>query len=197
MRDVVEVAVFGHICRRVRPIPRVVRAVIGVEHIVARVLQIFRRAFALLHIAPDFLVFLARNCALAQSLRLAENGIAQRNGVILTARRLDGFHRFDGEAVAVLERAAVFVGALIGIGEGELIEQIPLVYGMYLHAVHARLFAQLCRLRKGAHHLSDLLFRDGAALHVLCPARGQGRGRRADIGYVDDGSHERAERLVL
>ena len=68
---------------------------------------------------------------------------------------------------------------------------------MYLHAVHARFFAQLCRLRKGAHHLFDLLFRDGAALHVLRPARGQGGGRRADIGYVDDGSHERAEHSVF
>ena len=67
---VFEVAVLRHIYRRMRPVPCVVRAVVGVEHIIACVLEHLCRNLALFHIAPDFDILFAGKCALTETFRL-------------------------------------------------------------------------------------------------------------------------------
>ena len=72
-----QVAVFGHIDRRMRPVPGIIGAVVAVEHIVSRILQVFCRELGLLHIAPGFLEFLARQCAAPEPLGLGHHAVAQ------------------------------------------------------------------------------------------------------------------------
>ena len=196
MSDVVEIAVERHICGRMRPIPRVVRAVVGVEHIVSRVLQILCRFFALFHISADFDVFFSRNCAHAEIFGLADDGIAQRNGIILSAARLDLSDDLDGETVPVLETAAVFVLSAVGVFESELIEQIAFVHRMDLHAVHSRFLAQPRRLAESVYHLSDLVHGHRAAHNVLRPPRRELAGRSAQIFGVDYRLGDLAQSLV-
>ena len=65
---VLQVAVFGHIYRRVRPIPCVVSAVVAIQAVITCVLQIFCRFFGFRHISADFGIFFSRQRALAESL---------------------------------------------------------------------------------------------------------------------------------
>ena len=151
MLGIRKIAVFGHIYRRVRPIPCVICAVIAVQAIVAGILQVFRGTLGFLHIAADLGIFLAGERALTEALCFGNDTVPQRNREILAARlfyRADYLHR---EAVAVFERAAVFVRALVDIFKRELIEQIALVHGMNLNAVHARLLQKRGTFCKGFH----------------------------------------------
>ena len=185
--DVLQVAVLGHISRRVRPVPRIVGAVVAVEHVVARVLQILRGAFALLHVAADFGVFLARQRPLAEALRLGEDGIAQRDGEVLAAGLLDGLDDLHGEAVPVLKAAAVLVRAEVGVLHRELVEKVPLMHGVDLNAVHVRVFQKLRRLCKGVDHLLNLFLGERAGDAALVPAVGGGARTRGEVGDVEDG----------
>ena len=197
MRHVVQIAVFGHICRRVRPIPGVISAVVRVEHVVARVLKIFRRALALFHVAPDFDIFFPGDGALAKALCLTDDRIAQRNGIILAAGFLDRLDNLDGETITVFETAAVFVRALVGVRESELIQEIALVHGVHLDAVHPRLLAKAGGLGKSIDELLYLLLGERAAGGVLRPARGKFARRGADMLYVNHGFEQRAQKLAL
>ena len=195
--DLFEVAVFGHVCRRMRPIPGVVGAVVAVEHIVSRILQILCGAFALFHVAAHFGVFLARERALAEALRLGDDGIAQRDGEVVAARLLDGLDDLDGEAVAVFKAAAVFVRAEVGVLHRELIEKIPLMHGMDLHAVHVRVFYKFCRLCKGFDHLLDLFLGERAGDARLLPAVGGGARARGEVRNIENGLQDSCQSLVV
>ena len=98
-----KVAVLRHIYRRMRPVPCVVRSVVRVEHVVACVLEHFRRDFALLHIASHFHVVFSRKCALTEAFCLGHDGISQRNRIIFTANFLDFLDDFDGETISVFD----------------------------------------------------------------------------------------------
>ena len=70
MFNVGKIAVFGHIYRGMSPVPRIVCAVVAVQTVVTRVLQIFCRLFGLFHIAPDFRIVFSRKSALTEAFRL-------------------------------------------------------------------------------------------------------------------------------
>ena len=176
--DVLEVAVFGHIGRRMRPVPCVVSAVIRVEHVVSRFFQIFYRLFGFGHIAAGFLEFLARNGSAAEALGLADHGVPQRNGEILAATRFDRLNYFDGETVPVFETAAVFVGAFVDVFQSKLIQQITFVDRVHLDSVHARVHQFLCGFGVSEYDFFDLFQRHFAAHSILRPS---GR-RRAGCG---------------
>lgn len=178
MRDILEVAVDGHIGRRVRPVPRVVGAVVRVQHIVARILEVFCRLFALFHVAADLDIILAGHRALAEALCLADHGIAQGNGIIVPAGGFDCGDHLDGETVAVFETAAVFVGAVVGVPERELVEEIALVHGMDFDAVDACLLALQRRHSVGMDDFFDLLARQGAAGDILLIWKGAHSAQR-------------------
>ena len=196
VRHVVEVAVLRHIGRRMRPIPRVVSAVVRIEHIVAGVLKIFGRLFALFHIPADFDVVLAGHRARTEPLGLAHHGVSERYGIILAAFGFDRLYHRHGETVPVLETAAVFVRAVIGVFQRELVEQIAFVHRVHFHAVDAGFLAHLRGLRVGVDDVLDLLFGERAAGDVLRPSGRKLARRRADVGRIEDGFHERAQEFV-
>ena len=71
MSNIVKVAVLRHIRRRMTPVPGVICTVVGVEHIVARVLKILCGLFTFLHISADLgIAFFTGKSAVAEILGL-------------------------------------------------------------------------------------------------------------------------------
>ncbi len=64
--NVVEIAVLRHIHWRMRPIPRIVSAVIGIKHIITCILQEFNRFFRFLHISAHFGIIFVGHCTVAK-----------------------------------------------------------------------------------------------------------------------------------
>ena len=180
MRNVLKVAVFGHIHRRMRPIPRVVRTVVGIEHIVARILKILGCSFGFLHITSDLNVILTGHCALAKSLHLGLYRVTERYGIILAARLLDRFYDLCGKAISVFKAAAVFVGTLIEKFDRKLVEKVALVNRVDLNTVNTRFLAKPCGLGKRLDDLVDLLDRHLGAFDIVRPTGGL-RGRRCKL----------------
>ena len=58
--NILQIAVLGHIHGRMRPVPGVVCTVVGIEHIIARVLQILGGLLRFCHAPTLFLVGLSR-----------------------------------------------------------------------------------------------------------------------------------------
>ena len=98
-----KVAILRHVDRRMRPVPRVVGAVVAVQHVVARVLQEPCGKLGFRHVAPDLGVAFAGKRALPQPLGPGDDAVAQRHGEILPAGGLDGLDNLRREAVAVLQ----------------------------------------------------------------------------------------------
>ena len=172
---ILQVAVLGHVDRRVRPVPCIIGSVVAVEHVVTGVLKIFCRPLGLLHIAPCFLELLAGKRAAAESLRLGDHAVTQGHREIISAGLLDRLNDLHREAVAVLERSAVFICAMIHILECELIEQVAFMNRMDLHAVHARFLEEPCALGERIHKLMDLFHRHRSGGNFVRPAVGCGR----------------------
>ena len=179
------------------PVPCIVGAVVRVEHVVARILQIFCGAFALFHIAADFDKVFTGHCADAEVFGLADDGITERYGIILAAFGFDCFDDFDGETVSVFKTSAVFVRSVVGVFVCELVKQITFVHGVNFHTVYARFLAELCSLCESVNHLLDFLLGEGAAFYVLRPTGRQFARRRADCGYIHDGFRKRGKHFVV
>ena len=180
-----------------RPIPRVVGSVVGVEHIVARVLQILCRSLGLLHISADLNVVLSGHRALAEALHLGLYRVTKRYGVVLAARLLDRLDDLCGEAVTVLKASAVIVGTLIEKFYCKLVKQVSLVYRVDLDAVDARIHTKLCGLCKRLDDLVDLLYRHLGADDIVRPSRRLGRGRCKLVAGIYDRLYDRAGEFVL
>jgi len=196
--DVLEVAVIRHVLRRMRPVPCVVGAVVAVEHVISGVGQILDCALGLLHVAAELLeVLLVRHRALAPVLRLGDDGVAQGDGEVGAAGSLDGLNYLDREAETVLEGAAVLVGAVVHVGDGELVEQVALVDSVNLNAIDTGVHELLGGLGKGFDLILNLLDCHRAGLDLVVPAvRGSGSGG-GDVVKVCHGRYELAEQRVL
>ena len=192
-----EVAVLGHIDRGMGPVPGIVGAVVAVEHIVAGILQVLDGLLGLGHIAAELHELLAGNGALAEALGLGHHGVTQGHGEVLAADGLDGLDDFHSEAVAVFEGAAVLVGTVVHVGNGELVQQIALMHRVDLDTVNAGILQELGGLGKGVHHLVDLLHGQGAGFAFGIPPVGGGGGRGGDVVHVQEGLAHGAEGLVL
>lgn len=179
-----QVAVLRHIDGRVGPVPGVVGAVVAVQHIVAGVLEVFGGAFGLRHVPPDLGVLLAGQGPFAEVLSFGDDAVPQRDREVRPTGGLDGLDDLHGEAVAVLKAAAVLVGAHVDVFQRELIQQIALVDGMDLYAVHARFLEQQRALGKGVHELADLPHGHLAGGDLVAPAVGRGAGRGRDLVQV-------------
>ncbi len=187
MADIGEVAVIGHIGRGMRPIPGVVGAVVAVEHIIAGILQEFGRFFRFGHIAPDLgIVIFTGYGALAEALCFGDDGIAEGDGESLAAGAFNGLDDFGGKTVTVFKRTAVFVGSLIGIFHGELIEHVALMDGVHLDAVHAGLHAEPGGFGEGFDNLMDFADGKGAGIDVVRPAVRGCRGAGADVIHIEN-----------
>ena len=149
MLHVRKVHIQRRIDRRMRPVPRVVGAVIAVEHIVSGFLEDADRFFGFLQRSADLLELLARHCAFIEAAGHRTDRIPDRNGEIVPAHLLYLLHDLACETQPVFKAPAVFVLTVIGIRHRELIEKIALVNGMDLHSVGSGLFAQLCGAAEG------------------------------------------------
>ena len=182
-----EVAVLGHVDRRVGPVPGVIGTVIAVEHVAACVGQVARSLDGLGHVAAGLYELLARKCALTQTLRLGLNAVADGHGKVVAAGTLDGTYDLGRETIPVLQAAAVLIGALVHVFQGELIEEIALMDGVHLDAVDTCLLEQARRLGERLDDLVDLRLGDLTRRHLVRPAVGRGARSGADALEVHDG----------
>jgi len=179
--DVLQVAVVGHVLRRMCPIPCVVCTVIAVEQIVACILQILDGLLGLGHIAAELHKVLAGDSALAEALGLGNDGITKGHGEVVAGLALDGLDDLHGEAIAVLEGSAVLVGTIVHVGYGELVQQIAFVDCVDLDAVYAGFSEHSCGLAESVDLLLDLLNGHGARLDLVIPAVGGGGSGSAAV----------------
>lgn len=152
----------------------------------------------LLHIPAHFhIVGLLGKGALAEALGLGNHAVAQGDREILPAIPFDGLDDLGGKPVAVFQGAAVVVGALVGVFEGELVQGIAFVYRMDLNAVHPGLLAQLGGFGKGFDDLLDLRHGKGPGIYPVRPAVGSGGGGSQDEVHIEDGLAQEPQRLVF
>ena len=186
MLDLCQIAVFGHVYRRMRPVPRIIRAVVAVEHVVARVLQKLRGDLGLGHVAACLDILLAGQRALPEALGLRDDGIAQRHREIRAAGGLDGLDDLGGEAVAVFKAPAILVRALVDVVQRKLVEQIALVNGVNFYAVDARILQKLRALGKRVDKLLNFFLRHLARRQLVRPPVGRRAGRGRDLVEIHD-----------
>ena len=152
-----KVAVFGHINRRMSPVPCVVCTVVAVEAVIACVLEEFCSLFGFLHITADFNIVLAGDCTLTEALSLGNDAVTQRNREIVAANLFDGLNNLCRKTVTVLKTSAVLIGTLVDIFKCELIKKITLVNGMNFNSVNACILKELCCFCKSVNHFPDLV----------------------------------------
>ena len=192
-----KITVLRHVHGRMRPVPRIVGAVVSVEHVISCVLKILCCPLGLLHIPPDLGVIFTRHGTVAESLHLGLYGITQRYRVILPAGFFDSFNNLRGKAIAIFKVTAIFIRALVEKLDSKLIQKIPFVNRVYFHAVHTSIFAELCRFRKRFNDFMNLSHCDFRAFDIVCPARRLRRRRRQLMGCVKHRFHKFARNRVL
>ena len=184
LQDFVErqVEALGLVHRRVAPVPAVVGADVAVERVVAGGLEKLRRLDPFGNVAAHLLELFARQAALQPVLDEALDRIAQRHRVVLAAARLDRVNDFGGKAQPVLQAAAVFVGALVEHGDGELVEQVALVDGVDLDPVESGSLGDFRGVGELADVGPDLDVGELAADHARRPAvRNRRRAHRRSV----------------
>ena len=181
-----------------RPIPSIICAVVAIQHIIARVLQIFCGFQPLFEISARFRVVVpfAGQRAGAESLRLGYDGITQRNGIIAAAAFLDRLYDFHRKAIAIFKRTAVFIGTFVHIRQGKLVEKISLVHGVYFHTVHARFLTLFRNARETVHDIGNFLKRHRTAGHFVRPAVGRGGRSHGQPVHVDYGLEHTAKQFI-
>ena len=179
------------------PVPGIVSAVIGIEHIIACILQILCGLFALCHVSADFPVVFPGHGTLAVALHFADGRIAQRDGEVFAALGLDGLDDLGREAVAVFKAAAVFIGSLVEELHGELVEEVSLMDCVDFHTVHPGFHAQLCCLGKGFDDLGDLFPGHLGADDLLIPASLGRTGTCQIVGSIDNGLEDSSCQLIF
>ena len=196
MLDVGEVAVVGHVLRRMRPVPGVVGAVVAVEEGVAGILQDLDGLLGLGHVAAELLELLVRHGALAPALGAGADGVTQGDGEVVAGLLVDLLNDLGGKAQTVLQGAAVLVGTEVHVRDGELVEVVAFVHGVDLNAVDAGLAQLLGGGAEVPHHLLDLFDREGTGGQVVGPAVGGSGSGGAGVLHVDDGAGELVEQVV-
>ena len=194
---VVQIAVLRHVHRRMCPVPGVVRTVVGIQHVVACVLQITGGTLGFLHVTAHFGVVLTGHGTLAEAFHLGLYRVTEGNGEVLTAGFLDGANHLGGKTVTVFKASAVFVGALIEKLNGKLIQQIALMYGVYFHTVHTCVPAELGGLGECLNDLVNLLHRHLRTLDVVCPAGFLRAGAGQLVGGVENRLEQSPRELIL
>ena len=196
--DVLEVAVVGHVLRRMCPVPCVVGAVVAVEHCVAGLFEVLDSLLGLFHVAAELLeVLLVRHCALAPALGLGDDGVTQGDGEVVAGILVDALDDLDGEAETVLEGSAVLVGTEVPVLHGELVKQVAFMDSVDLNAVDAGIAQLLRGLTERFDHFLDLGAGHGTGLELLVPAVGGSGSGRAGVLNVNDGGSELVEEVVF
>ena len=166
-----KITVLWHVHGRMRPVPRIVGAIVSVEHVISCVLKILCCPLGLLHIPPDLGIIFTRHGAVAESFHLGLYGITQRYRVIIPAGFFDGFNNLRGKAISIFKVTAIFISALVEKLDGKLIKKVSFVNRVYFHSVHTSIFAELCRFCKRFNDFMNLRYCDFRAFDIVCPAR--------------------------
>ena len=157
---VFQVQVQWSVHRRVCPEPGVIGAVVTVEQVVARLFEDLDRLLGLFHGTADLIELLAGHGTGVEALGHGDDRIPERDREILAADFFDLLDDLTGEPQPVLQRTAVRVGPVVGVGHGELVEQVALVDGVDLDAVDADLLAPQSGLSEGVDEPRDHLGRE-------------------------------------
>ena len=196
--NILQVAVVGHVLRRMCPVPCVVGAVVAVEHCVAGLFEVLDSLLGLFHVAAELLeVLLVRHCALAPALGLGDDGVTQGDGEVVAGILVDALDDLDGEAETVLEGSAVLVGTEVPVLHGELVKQVAFMDSVDLNAVDAGIAQLLRGLTERFDHFLDLGAGHGTGLEFLVPAVGGSGSGRAGVLNVNDGGSELVEEVVF
>ncbi len=177
MRHIFKITVFGHIHRRMRPIPGVICTVIGIKHIITCILQILCRFLGFCHSASDLGIFFARHCAVAEVFKFGFHRITERYGIILSASFFNSIYDFCGKTIAIFKATAVFIGTFVKKLNCKLVKKISFVNGMNLNAVNARFLTKFGGLCKCFNNFVNLLYCHFGALDIVRPTRFLHRGR--------------------
>ncbi len=174
-----------HIDRRMRPVPGVVGADVGVELVVAGRFEDLRGLEALFQAAALVLVFLAGQAALPPVLDGALHAVAQADGEILPHGPFDNPDDLARQRQPALQVAAVLIRPAVEDGKRELVEQVPLVHRVDFHAVESGRLGDLGRFGEFFH--DGLHFRGGqrAAGDGGVPVIRDGRGGNGLLGHQD------------
>jgi len=197
--NVSQVAVVGHILRRMCPVPGVIGTVIGVEEVIAHVAEVLDGLLGLFHVTAELgdLACCFGNDALAEVCAVGNCGVTEGYGEVIAAVLLDALNDLYGEAISVLEGAAVLVGTLVPVLHGELVEEIALVDSVDLNAVNACVLKSLCGLAEALDHVLNFLYGERTGHEGRIPAvRSLGSGCCC-VAYIDDGGCELVEDGVL
>ena len=186
------------------PEPGVVGAVVGVEHVRAGGDERAGDGGALLHGAAELLIRLAGERALIEAAHLARDGVAHADREVLAAGALYLLDDLGGEAEPVFKASAVSVEPVVGVGDGELVEEVSLVDRVYLDAVHAGLLADERGSAVGLDDVLDLVEGEASVLHGGLPdirkvvARGDGDlvpELGVELGHGEHGAAEAGAEL--
>ena len=158
------------------PIVGIVAAHIGIEGIVAGLLQDLGSCQALFHIAAYFVEHLAGQCAIAEGLHHVFGRVAQHHREVLSASPLDTLQYLNGQLQTTLQGAAVFIITLVKAGHGELIHQIALMDSVDVHAVKACGLCHGGSTYNATNQVLDLLGGEGTAGDAGIPTVGICRG---------------------
>ena len=195
--NVCEVAVVGHVLRRMCPVPSVVSTVIAVEEVVACVAEVLDSLLGFGHVTAPLYELFAGNSALTPGLGVGLDGVTQGYGEVFAGVSLDALNDLNGEAETVLEGAAVLVFTPVPVLHGELVEQVTFVDSVDLDTVNACVAQHLCGLAECLDHLVDFLNGHGTGEHILLPTVRSCRCGSAAVAYVDDGGSDLVEDGIL
>ncbi|MBO7177306.1 MAG: NAD(P)-binding protein, partial [Clostridia bacterium] len=197
MCHILQIAVLRHIHRRMRPIPAVISTVIGIQHVISRILQILCGTLGFCHCTTNLNIVFAGHGSLAKALHLGLDRVTQGNGIILTASLLDGADDLGGKAIAILKASAIFIGTLVEKFNGKLIQQISFVHSMHLNAVNTCIAAELGSFGKGLDDLVDLFHRHFGANDIMRPTGRLRAGRSQLMRGIDDRLDQSAGEFIL
>ena len=197
VRDIFEVAVVGHVLRRMCPVPSIVSTVVAVEMVVAGILQVLDSLLGLGHVAAELDVLFAGNSALEEVLRLGDDGVTQGHREVGAGVVLDALDDIGRVAISVLEGSTVLVGAVVPVLDRKLVEGVAFVHSVDLHAVDASLAQQLRGLTERSDALLDLGSGEHLGVVALQPAvRGGGSGS-GEVLHVQNGFCELVDDRIL
>ena len=180
--------------RRMVPEPGVVTADVDVEGFVSIGVQQASGLDALRHVTTDFLELLVGKGTDVPVLHHGLRREADLDREVVPDRLVDGLDDLAREPQAVLQRSAVFVGAVVEPLDGELVNEVALMAGMHLDAVEASFIGNLRGDPELGDDLVDLVLGDLAAGDPRIPHVGDfRRGGRLLTGTQHDRHDDSSE----
>ncbi|CCX38598.1 unknown [Clostridium sp. CAG:1013] len=171
------------------PPPGVVAAHVHIQTVVA----VFHQQLGSLHafgqIPALLLKLFSGQGAYSPVLDEALGAVPESYHKVLATAGFDFLHDLSREAQPVFQRAAVLVGAMIEEGDGELVDQIALVDGVYLHSVKSGTLGIEGALAELLDNVVDFIHGQFPAHLVQPPVHDGGGGHRGIFPQIGGDGH--------